>query len=164
MDVIFEHIYLAIFGIVVFLILSVLLYAFIDYKTNDKSPKQHKPKKITVRNSFFIFLFFLISLLMVASLYLAYKAGLLVDTKLFYMALAITTVTVCFSISYSDKKSIKYAICPNCGKSTLMIDKWQCYWCNSVQPTPTSFLVKCCECERKQPTAVCEHCRKEFRF
>ncbi len=67
-----------------------------------------------------------------------------------------------FLQSLMDKSDAKYGICPHCNMSILLIDKWQCRWCNSVQPSPVSFTLKCCECKRKQVTAHCEHCRKEF--
>lgn len=57
---------------------------------------------------------------------------------------------------------VKYAKCPYCNKSTLLIDTWQCYWCNSIQPKPTSFKSPCGECGRLQETAYCEHCKAEF--
>lgn len=58
--------------------------------------------------------------------------------------------------------NLKYANCPYCDKSTLLIDTWQCYWCNTVQPEPISFKSPCRECGRLQKSAYCEHCKREF--
>jgi hypothetical protein len=148
-----------------YLLLTNFIYTVFMFVAKRESEKL---KKIRIRRTKRCLLFLVISLSLSFYIYKSYVGCLYPFTEKYYpyWALAVVTALCLFgvSISYISRSSIKYAICPNCEMSTLLIDKWQCRWCNSIQPSPVSFVEKCCECGRYQKVAYCEHCKQEFRI
>ncbi|MGI9570136.1 MAG: hypothetical protein ACR2PH_10475 [Desulfobulbia bacterium] len=72
---------------------------------------------------------------------------------------------VTFLVYYAFTTAFKkYYACPYCDYSVLMIDKWQCSSCVTVQSEPRLFSDACEECLMVKETAFCDSCEKEFKI
>ena len=58
----------------------------------------------------------------------------------------------------------KYSICPNCNKSILVYERWQCEHCDNFQNKERYIFDKCQICGRFVDIFCCEHCHKEIRI